>query len=218
MRFVANRYLTLFLAGMATYLSIFFVSLFKKDDSQHLKTKRDKDNKKRDNTFVPIYKKVDKKRDHKKSSISSDGDDSSSFEFEELSVEELSLRVPYKKHVDPVAALKIDTKMLLDLKEGDSVSIEMLEQFFEFKLYSKHRLSRSKITTYDGISDQDGVSHHLIMTQGTHSLFISFTTDEGSFEGEIVDGEGYVYRTSDILYAYQSPNAKDTIRPKEAGF
>jgi hypothetical protein len=131
--------------------------------------------------------------------------------YETLSIDEAKLVTAPRKHITPIAAIRIDNDVNAGLKPHDTLllpDINGIDYTLKVSYVQKH--ADGSITTTSSYVDE-GIKYTTTITQSDNESFISLSSAQGLYEIETSNGVGYIYQTNDIRKQMQRPNVNDVI-------
>lgn len=107
---------------------------------------------------------------------------------------------PPKKKIAPLVAFQYKQGTIKNMRVGDTLVLPEIDgESIEVRTESKKITKRGN--TFIRASLADGSGSHgdiIVMTEGSTSTFFSVRTSQKSYEGEVIDGVGYIYSTADM--------------------
>lgn len=118
--------------------------------------------------------------------------------FENISIEEMALSFPYRADVMPVAALSMEKNEFLNMHVGNELVFADIENMrYSTLLHAVEPMDGSQ--SLFGKMEEDGAQYPSIITIGEDGIgYIYLSTPRGSYQMELHNGRGYVYRGRDI--------------------
>ena len=100
--------------------------------------------------------------------------------------------------VSPVAALRMKTHSIQEIKTGDTLTLPSIEGNIYTLKIENHYVSTRGAVSVSGNFKENGNLYSAVLTEGNHTAFISMSTPEGNYEIQVEDGLGLVYASADI--------------------
>ena len=118
--------------------------------------------------------------------------------FEEIDIDSVRLELEPIAGVEPIAAFRMKQNTIKEIALGDTILLPSIDgNSYELAITHKEASPRGNVSI-DGGFTEDGIHYSAILTEGSHAAFISMHTPEGTFEIELLNGIGYVYKSNDI--------------------
>jgi len=131
--------------------------------------------------------------------------------YKTLSLDEAKLTTPPRKHIVPVAAIRMNNDVNTALKPNDTLilpDINGIDYTLQVSHVQKH--ADGSVTSTSFYVDE-GIKYTTTITQSDNESFISLSSSQGLYEIETSNGVGYIYQTNDIRKQMQRPNVNDVI-------
>ena len=118
--------------------------------------------------------------------------------FSEVDIDDTKLTMKTIPGVEPISAIHINKNMLKTVQTGDTLVLPEIDGV-SYELEVTHRtVSNNDNISLNGIFTDNGIKYNAIITEGTKSTLMSFSTPTASYEVELLDGTGYIYLNADI--------------------
>ena len=131
--------------------------------------------------------------------------------FEILSLAEAKLITIPRKHITPVAAIRMNNDVNTELNPNNTILLPDINGI-DYTLQISHvqKNADGSVTTTSSYVDE-GIKYTTTITQSDNESFISLSSAQGLYEIETSNGVGYIYQTNDIRKQMQRPNVNDVI-------
>jgi len=124
---------------------------------------------------------------------------------------ELSEGSSPRKYVKPLGALKIDMQKLTMLQVGDIFSLPNIDES-DYQVVIDEADVMDGSQSFSGNFSDEGIHYSMIATVGEEgTAYIHLNTPKGAYEIEIDEGNGYIYRSSDIRQALSDESKDDAL-------
>ena len=132
--------------------------------------------------------------------------------YTEIDQDELSKELLAKENVQPQLAIEIKRNSISKLNIGDTISLPNIgEVGYEAIVSKKIVHNNGSVSITGNLVGSQNNNYSMVFTQGKNSSYASFTTPEGAFEIETVNGQGFVYSVKDIEKVFIDPKKEDAI-------
>jgi hypothetical protein len=137
--------------------------------------------------------------------------------FEEIDIDSVRLELEPIAGVKPLAAFRMKQNTIKEIALGDTILLPSIDgNSYELTITHKEVSPRGNVSI-DGSFTEDGIHYSAILTEGSHAAFISMHTPEGTFEIELLNGIGYVYKSNDINQAKIDYGKSDEVINHQKG-
>jgi len=136
--------------------------------------------------------------------------------LEIIPIEEIEESYPPRKYIQPKAALSVDQKRLENLHVGSFLIVPDIDNNeIAIKIDGAKLMDGS--SSYFGSFALNGVYYPSIITIGEDgSSYIHLQAPQGSYEIELLEGKGYIYKSEEI-HAALDDGSDDTIEVNQSG-
>ena len=154
-------------------------------------------------------------------SITLDKEDSKIMEeikslYTELDKDTLLKELPNKHSIQPTLAVQVSSNSISSLEVGDTIQLPNIGQVsYEAIIKKKVTHDNGSVSVTGNLTGSQNSQYSVVFTEGKKTSYASFTTPEGAFEIETVNGQGYVYSVQDMENQLIDPNKEDILLPPE---
>jgi hypothetical protein len=132
--------------------------------------------------------------------------------FEYVDMEEMKTKRKPKPRVEPIGAYTFKKNSIKELYVNDTLTLpEVRDTEYTVKVKTKVVNPNGSIGIKASVEGQDS-EYYAVMTEGDKTAFVTLYTKEGVFEFESVNGNGYVYSSSDMRNAMIDFDKTDSVK------
>lgn len=118
--------------------------------------------------------------------------------FIEEDIDDTKLTISPLANVHPISAVRIASNTIKQSKEGDTILLPSIDGTVHELLVTHSTVSSNGNATINGIFEENGITYHTVITEGTKITLLTLNTPTGSYQAELVNGLGYMYLSKDI--------------------
>ena len=131
--------------------------------------------------------------------------------FSEEAIDDMKLNLKPLEGVEPIAAIAMEHHSISRAKIGDTLVLPSIDGNSYEMIIKDKSISATGNVSVHGDYMENGISYHSIITEGKQSSFISMTTPTGTYEINLMNGQGYAYASADIENEKIDYTKSDTI-------
>jgi hypothetical protein len=124
--------------------------------------------------------------------------------------------IPAPPNMEGIVAsqwIELDVAAMQTLQKGSRFEIPAVgKNAYQVVIADKKTLWNGDSSIKGKVYDETGESFPLILSVGTNTSYMSYSTPEGSFEAELKDGQGAIYSVSEIDRITENGKHEDVIQ------
>lgn len=135
--------------------------------------------------------------------------------FSEEDMDDTKLALKPLDGVKPISAIRLEQGLIKQSKVGDMILLPTIDGT-SYELQVTHRtVSNNGNVSINGVFEENGITYHSIITEGTSTALLSFNAPTGSYEVALENGLGYMYLSKDIENERIDYSKSDMIEHRE---
>ena len=136
--------------------------------------------------------------------------------FTDAYMDDVKLTLKPLEGVKPISAIQLEQGIIKQSRVGDIILLPTIEgSNYELEVTYRSVSSNGNVSL-NGIFEENGITYHSIITEGSSTALLSFNSPTGSYEVELENGLGYMYLSKDIENERIDYSKSDVIEHIEA--
>lgn len=135
--------------------------------------------------------------------------------FTEADIDDTKLALKPLDGVKPIGAIGLKKGLIKQSKVGDIILLPAINGTSYALQITNRTVSKHGNVSINGFFKENGITYHATITEGDSTALLSFNAPTGSYEVELQNGLGYMYRSRDIENERIDHTKSDVIEPIE---